>query len=372
MRQSFHIAINSCPNFASRRVVQTILSASDQFVPLADVPDEIWKKLPKQRGGRIGGRDTSGGPSRSNGPEHPTHYADIDVDYAPHGKNLRELCRLDPEKYLTVQAWLSYYDKLQSLAKATHDAAAAAQYGDKLKRGLLPFRLWQFFDAMVGFAREGDILRFVTAAGLAAHYMGDASQPLHGSVLADGDKSRAGPRTDPTTGVSLPYGAGVHSAFETNMVSRHAPDLLHRVKLDLSQQTAHLPLCRSGAQVARATIELMHQAAQTLPPAHILDVFEEAGGTARVAVLDAMYEALAVPTAQVMASGARYLALLWDSAWTAGNCSKISDDQLLEQDTGKVQTTYADSEFISSLTLDGIESVLVPPSDGSKRQWPPK
>ncbi|MFM9424798.1 hypothetical protein RCH10_001231 [Variovorax sp. GrIS 2.14] len=26
MRQSFHIDINSCPNFASRRVVQTILS----------------------------------------------------------------------------------------------------------------------------------------------------------------------------------------------------------------------------------------------------------------------------------------------------------------------------------------------------------
>jgi hypothetical protein len=42
-----------------------------RFVPLADVPDVIWKNLPSQV---EGGRDTR----LRQGPEHPVHSADID------------------------------------------------------------------------------------------------------------------------------------------------------------------------------------------------------------------------------------------------------------------------------------------------------
>lgn len=335
--------------------------ASDEFLPLADVPDEIWKKLPKNWGGRTGGRDTSGGPSRSNGPEHPTHYADIDADYPPHKQNLRELCRAEPDKYLTVPAWLTYYDELHRHAQVSNDPAGAAQYGNKLKQGLLPFRLWQFFDAMVDFVKAGDVLRFVAAAGIAAHYMGDASQPLHGSVLADGDKSREGSSLDPKTGRPLPYGSGVHSAFETNMISRHAPDLLERIRTELSTPMPSLTICASGAQMARATIELMHDVATTLPPENILEAFVEAGGTNRVAVLDAMYASLATPTAQVMARGARYLALLWESAWLAGAGASIPAEQLIGQDPMALRSVYVDANFIPSHTLDEMIDVLRPP-----------
>jgi len=334
------------------------LSAADEFVPLADVPDEIWKKLPKRSGGRTGGRDTSGGSSRSNGPEHPNHYADIDTVYAPHGKNLRELCRSDAANFLTVEAWQTYYKDMADKARMEGQEDEAHQYSSALKQGLLPFRLWQFFDAMVGFVKAGDIEGFVTAAGISAHYMGDASQPLHGSVLADGDKSRTGPRSDPTTGEALPYGAGVHSAYETKMVSRFASDLLHEAGKALAKSARPLPLCESGPQVARATIELMHDAARTLSPEAILDAYEDAGGGTRVATLEAMHETLAAPTAKLLGEGARYLALLWDSAWAAGGGEMIADGDLVELEAKAVRARYVRKNFVPSLTLDEIGKTL--------------
>ena len=49
------------------------------FVPMADVPDVIWKNMPHrvvngEVKGVFGGRDTG----FNTGPEHPTHFADID------------------------------------------------------------------------------------------------------------------------------------------------------------------------------------------------------------------------------------------------------------------------------------------------------
>lgn len=334
------------------------LSAADEFVPLADVPDEIWKKLPKRSGGRTGGRDASGGAGRSDGPEHPNHYADIDAAYAPHDASLRELCRSQPAEFLTVAAWQQYYTDMSAEARAAGKPDEARQYASKLKQGLLPFRLWQFYDAMVGFVEEGDMTGFVTAAGIAAHYMGDGSQPLHGSVLADGDKNRPGPRKDPKTGDALPYGDGVHSAYETKMVSRFATALLPAADKALAKFRKQLPLCASGAQIARATIELMHEAATTLPPQQILDAYEDAGGGTRVSTLETMNETLAEPTAKLLAEGARYLALLWDSAWMAGGGDNIADKELVGLDSKEVRARYIKSDFVPSLVLDDIGEVL--------------
>lgn len=344
------------------------LSSADKFVPLADVPDEIWKKLPKNQGGRTGGRDTSGGTSQSNGPEHPAHYADIDVDYAPLGANLRELCRSDPATFLTVEAWEKYYADMADAAEAAGNESEARQYRSKLKQGLLPFRLWQFYDAMVQFVRDGDIEGFVTAGGIAAHYMGDASQPLHGSIFADGDKSTPGPRTD-SKGNQLHYGAGVHSAYETKMVSRFASTLLPAASTALAA-LPKLPLCGSGVQVARATIELMHDVAETLPPQTILDVYEEAGGGTVVATLDAMNDALAEPTAKVLALGASYLALLWDSAWVAGGGPGVADAQLVALEPKEVRSRYIKKTFVPSLTLDEVAGKLKSFEPGPEH-WPP-
>ncbi|MGY2904401.1 hypothetical protein [Bradyrhizobium sp. URHC0002] len=340
---------------------KSIGKLGNKFVPLADVPDEIWKKLDHGKNGREGGRDTSAGPHGSNGPEHPNHYADIDAVVGPHKQTMRAACLADDDN-LTVDAWKKFYAKLAAKADADGDAEAAKQYRSKLKQGLLPFRLWQFFDAMVGFVAQKDVVGFLTAAGTSAHYMGDASQPLHGSIFADGDSSRTVIRHHPQSGEDeeVIYGHGVHSAFETAMISFKASELFPMIKTKLTgHHGGHgLALCTSGKAVARSTVELMDKVADVLPPMTILDSYEEAGAGTRQSTLNAMWDDLGEQTADVMALGARYLAMLWESAWVEGNGDEISPGKLRELDPDEVRDRYIKHTFVPSLTLDKIEAEL--------------
>ena len=118
------------------------MSGANHFVPLADVPDEIWKKLGHGKNGRQGGRDTAAGPHGSDGPEHPTHYADIDAPIGPHGETWRKLCLAD-DKNITVTAWKAFYAKMAKKSEEAGDEPAATQYRKVFKQGLLPFRLWR-------------------------------------------------------------------------------------------------------------------------------------------------------------------------------------------------------------------------------------
>src|SRR5262249_36868543 len=153
----------------AKKIAERIKAAKKvDFVPLADVPDVIWKNHYTKVDG---GRDNQWIDGRSTGPEHPTHYADIDVPRASDHKTLRALS-LAKAANLSVAFWKSFYT-----------ATNATKSSD---RGLLPFRVWQFFDAMVDALKAGDAGAFLCAAGLLSHYVGDACQPLHGSQYADG------------------------------------------------------------------------------------------------------------------------------------------------------------------------------------------
>ena len=135
--------------------------AQGDFVELADVPDLVWKKVP----GRVpGGRDVT----TNTGPEHPNHYADIDRPGAD-GRTLRDICLADKSQ-VSVAAWQAFYDGINET--------------DARSRGLLPLRVWQFFDAIVAALQAGDIARAVCGMGVVSHYIGDACQPLHGSMLS--------------------------------------------------------------------------------------------------------------------------------------------------------------------------------------------
>src|SRR4029079_17011345 len=101
---------------------------------------------------RRGGRDIA----RNTGPEHPTHYCDID-EPGPDGTTLRALCIKDPAN-VSVAVWQRFYDD-------THHPGSA-------DRGCLPFRVWQFHDAMVELVRAKDYAGYVCASGLGAHYGG--------------------------------------------------------------------------------------------------------------------------------------------------------------------------------------------------------
>src|SRR5439155_2744617 len=91
-----------------------------------------------------------------------------------HKQTLLEKCRKNPSAITDVQVWIDYF--ADAKVKELVDGP-----------GLLPFRVWQIYEQLVGFAHAGQNKEFVAAAGIVAHYVGDACQPLHISYFHHGD-----------------------------------------------------------------------------------------------------------------------------------------------------------------------------------------
>jgi hypothetical protein len=108
----------------------------DAFIPMADVPDFFWKH---------------GKQGHSRPLEGPNHFADMDQERPGDGADLLELCK-DP-KNIDPTFWTSFYDSVEDLLDG---GAITAQH-----RGLLPFRVWQIFDALVDFVKAGEVGKFV-------------------------------------------------------------------------------------------------------------------------------------------------------------------------------------------------------------------
>ena len=315
-----------------------------EFIPLADVPDIVWKQSPRAV---HGGRDTqvNSQTHRATGPEHPTHYADVDQPGPDHGKTLLALCLEDPAR-VAVPFWQQFYDQ----------AGMKTSSG----RGCLPFRCWQFFDAMVEAVRAGDAARFICAAGILSHYVGDACQPLHGSIFSngkpDGQTTKTVHHKDGSADeVTIKQGEGVHSAYEDTMVNLHAPDLQARIP-DKLASAKKLPRVNDGHAAAVAILHLMSRAQEAIPPEALVDAYIEAGGGKSKRVADALWDAFGEQTIDVMADGAQVLAMLWDSAWTAGGGMPGAAKEIPEDD---LKTLYEDPNFVPSLDLDHIGAVLV-------------
>ena len=332
------------------------LGPENAFVPLADVPDEIWKKLPFGNQARKGGRDIHPGPHGSDGPEHPNHYADVDFPVGPPEKTWRARCLAD-DSLLTTQKWIEFYQDMIEELQNQNLEEEAHRLKNPFKQGLLPFRVWQFFVAMVKFTHQKDTASYLTAAGLVAHYIGDACQPLHGSVYSDGDPTREIQRLHPRTGETetVRYGKDVHSAYETAMLAAHAHELIDLINAELSNLEDHvLPLAPTGKAMAKAILKLMDDVAGILPPMEILDAFEQNGAGKGKATLQPMWDALGERTAEVMALGARNLAMMWDATWLAGGGDDVPNTKLKPIDEDTIRSKYTDPEFVPSLTLSEI------------------
>jgi hypothetical protein len=281
------------------------------FIPLADTPDYSFKM----------------GPRRSR--EQPNHFADMDRPRPSDGKTLLDLC--SSEAALDVQVWQDYY-------AAVKDAG----------RGALPFRVWQCFDAMAGYAKDGDLERFLCAAGVVSHYIGDACQPLHISYLFNGDPDREG------------YAEGVHAAYEDTMVNAYTPQLLAQVHPD----AAPFGDVANGRDAAAMTVELMRRTLSVIKPRDILDAFEPVRQESKRDIADALWSQFGSGTVEVMSSGVTALAHLWQAAWRAGDgdhnvravTEPIDPDRLAEI----YRDEYLDDRFLPSYTLNQIGAVLKP------------
>ncbi|MET0554726.1 MAG: S1/P1 Nuclease [Vicinamibacteria bacterium] len=275
--------------------------SSDGFVPLADVADLVWRtKRPKDRN---------------------NHFADLDQPGALEfdGRTLLDLCAESIDN-IDVAVWNRFY--------ASIGAAS---------RGALPFRVWQMYDAMVEAIRGGDVNRYLCAAGLLAHYVGDACQPLHVSELHHGESAAD---------------KNVHSDYETRMLDRFAVQLLGFVNGTLATLSAKRDL-QGGREAAAHVIQLMRATVAELSPQEVVDVWRDTKGRTHIAQ---MWEALGQRTASCIARGARVLADLWESAWTEGGGDALAPAKIRRLDRRTLERLYMDRDFLLAMTLQEMEA----------------
>jgi hypothetical protein len=319
----------------------TILSSdfkgmgSEDFVAPADVPDFFWKPRIGQQG-------------HTRPMEGPNHFADMDQP-GPDGKSLLDLCEdpafIDPDK------WNDFYNSVTDLLKGEEIAP--------VRRGLLPFRVWQIFDAMVDYVSNGMVKQFVCAAGVLTNYLGDACQPLHISYLHDGDPLRKYEYTyqrGKKAGQSewRPLGNGCHSAYEDEMVNANRQAILTALKS--APKAAKEEKVNSGYEAAQRTIDLMRATFERIHPMDIVNAFVAYKGKPKDRAVY-MWNEFGDDTLKVMQGGAHLLAVLWESAWDLGDGDSTisSATALSEADAMKI---CADRDFIPSLSIGQIGATL--------------
>jgi hypothetical protein len=269
------------------------------FVPLADVADLVWR--------------------RSRRADASNHFADMDQEGRGSftGRTLLDLCA-DPAN-VDVGVWNDFYESL-----------------GQDKRGALPFRVWQIYDAMVGFARGGEVDKFVCAAGVLAHYVGDASQPLHVSHLhhgRDADEER------------------VHADYETKMLDRFAVEFNTLVNA-AAESAPPPPFFSGGKNAAIAAIGLMRRTIERLPPEAVVETWAANPGQGRIASL---WSAVKERTAACVADGSQTLAAIWQSAWVESGASHVANAELVARDKDRLKDLYDDKAFLPAMSLKRME-----------------
>ncbi len=304
------------------------------FIPMADVPDFFWKH------GRQG---------HSRPFEGPNHFADMDQVRDSDGVDLLQLCQ-DP-KNIDPTVWNDFYSSVEDLLEG---GPITPQH-----RGLLPFRVWQIFDAMVQFVRDDDMPSFVCAAGVLTHYIGDSCQPLHISYLHDGDPTQSTAHTvhhrDGTTGVKhIALGTGLHSAYEDGMVNTHRKEIL--AGLDKTPPVAKSQYIGSGQAAAQATIDLMRKTFEALPPADMLRDYL-AAIKKNEDTAEMFWTTYGDGTIEAMQDGTHLLAVLWESAWVAGGgeSGSRSTAQLTPE---QAMNICAPAEFLPSCAITTVGQYL--------------
>ena len=334
------------------------------FCPLADVPDIIWKQA------RLSKNGTQGTRWGRKGDENPNHYADADAP-STGGQTLYQLCDQPPK--MTVEIWQDYYANIDK-------ARIGLPLDKEVSRGLICFRVWQIYDYMVEAVSNNQAAKFIFAAGVLAHYVGDACQPLHSSFMSDGNPID-GHNVDYTAKVTsfkrdgtvshrkgevykkwINPGSGVHSAYEDDMIDDNIGDILPAIGNILDDPASNIRQERivnivSGQTAAFAVLQLMRLTQETIHPVDIVEAFKKVKGKSKTEVSDALRDQFRDKTVDCMARGCRYLAAVWTAAWTAGNgdnniqtLSKVTEADLI--------ALYSDPNELPSMSLNTIGPLL--------------
>ncbi|MCP4203925.1 MAG: hypothetical protein GY769_18565 [bacterium] len=270
------------------------------FIALADVPDLWWKTY--------------------RGKEKPSHFADMDEEGQGDFQGETLMSRyLDDPTTLDPATWLAFYQSIGTEQKY---------------QGSLPFRVQQFYEEMVGFVRDRKIAEYVAAAGILAHYIGDAAQPLHTSRLHHGHNESE---------------AGVHAQYETSMVERYRSEIVQK----LNERLEGWQIASSfsgGRAAARATIDLAYDAIDLLSPEEIIDSYNAAGEGLRRN--EDLWRDLGEATLDILELGAFYLAEIWESAWLEGGGNQVAQAELKRISKTRLMSLYKRKTFLESKWLE--------------------
>jgi len=186
----------------------------------------------------------------------------------------------------------------------------------------------------------------VCGMGVMSHYIGDACQPLHGSMLSDGYRDRAAP------GAKGWPGRGVHSTFEDKMVDRFSAPLLAAIG-PAAQGGAGgpVPLIAGGQDAAFAVVTLMDFSAKTIAPSELCDRYIALGGGTAKPVIQGLWDTFGPRTATLMGAGANTLAATWEAALAASGVGLPAPETFSEQALAAI---YQDTAFVPSFALDDI------------------
>jgi len=275
------------------------------FVPLADVADIIW---------------------RSTRPaDESNHFADIDESdrRVANGKTLLQMC-VQNASNIDIDKWIEYFEAFDDIKPNERGP----------REGALPFRVWQMYNAMIAALKQKDLAKFICAGGTMSHYVGDACQPLHISFMHHGrDESEK----------------NVHTDYETTMVDKKMSELFNGVNEEANKIKNADLIGAAGKDAAECVIKLMNRVYKKLPPDKICDSFSENIGVR--GKYDNMWDDLGKKTIDNMARGAEAMAILWQSAWKAGDGNAIAENKLVAIDQQKLRVLYNDKTFVPSYRM---------------------
>ncbi len=205
------------------------------------------------------------------------------------------------------------------------------------------------------------MLRFVAAAGVLAHYVGDASQPLHCSYLHHGvpPMRKVSGRSYPLPRDSEEFKefkesreAKIHAIYEETMLEVDTASALAAIDEELSARDA-VRVEKSGHGAAKAVIALMSDAQDRLAPMTIIEADDPAQGpTARA---NALWKNRRIQKATIasLADSVLVLAALWSAAWAAGKGADVPKSKIRPYKEEELEPIYRrDRKFVPSLSLD--------------------
>jgi hypothetical protein len=219
--------------------------------------------------------------------------------------------------------------------------------GQEIDRGALPFRIEQVFVELVKAVQAGNVAKTVFAAGIIAHYAGDATMPLHGIVDYKGELYGTPSNSSRT----------VHKFYDREIIERCATDFSQGMESRLSGGNGTIPAGKKiadGHAAALETLAIMNWAFDHCPTEKLFKAYA-AWWESRDD--EATWSEIGGKITDAAFAGAKFVARLWQGAWEAAD-----GDRMISRPTKvpaeKLRSLYYNKSCLESVNLTELQTKL--------------